>query len=153
MTTFPPRSCGTIPSASSAAGASPPAKRPRCGRDRHAEPRLCDGSRRSLDHSLSEVACINCGQCIAACPVGALFEKDSTAAVWEALADPNKFVVFQPAPAVRVAIGEEFGLPIGTACVGKMVAAMRRLGANKVFDVDFGADLTIMEEGTELWAG
>ncbi|MGI6151695.1 MAG: NADH-dependent [FeFe] hydrogenase, group A6 [Christensenellales bacterium] len=101
-------------------------------------------------HSLSEVACINCGQCIAACPVGALYEKDSTAAVWQALADPNKFVVFQPAPAVRIAIGEEFGMPIGTPAVGKMVAAMRRLGADRVFDVDFGADLTIMEEGTEL---
>ncbi|MGI6192120.1 MAG: NADH-dependent [FeFe] hydrogenase, group A6 [Christensenellales bacterium] len=103
-----------------------------------------------FNHSLSEVACINCGQCIAACPVGALYEKDSTAAVWQALADPNKFVVFQPAPAVRIAIGEEFGMPIGTPAVGKMVAAMRRLGADRVFDVDFAADLTIMEEGTEL---
>jgi len=103
-----------------------------------------------FNHSLAEVACINYGQCIAACPVGALFEKDSTEAVWQALADPNKFVVFQPAPAVRVALGEEFGLPIGTPVAGKMVAAMRRLGADRVFDVDFAADLTIMEEGTEL---
>jgi len=99
---------------------------------------------------LGEIACINCGQCIAACPTGALTEKDSTKEVWAALADPNKYVVFQPAPAVRVAIGEEFGMPIGTRCTGKLAAAMRRLGANKVFDVDFAADLTIMEEGTEL---
>ena len=103
-----------------------------------------------FEKSLNDVACINCGQCIAACPTGALTEKDATAAVWAALADPNKYVVFQPAPAVRVAIGEEFGMPIGTRSTGKMVAAMRRLGADKVFDVDFAADLTIMEEGTEL---
>ena len=100
--------------------------------------------------SLGEVACINCGQCIAACPTGALTEKDATKEVWAALNDPKKFVVFQPAPAVRVAIGEEFGMPIGTRCTGKLAAAMRRLGADRVFDVDFAADLTIMEEGTEL---
>lgn len=100
--------------------------------------------------SLGEVSCINCGQCIAACPTGALTEKDATKEVWAALNDPKKFVVFQPAPAVRVAIGEEFGMPIGTRCTGKLAAAMRRLGADRVFDVDFGADLTIMEEGTEL---
>lgn len=100
--------------------------------------------------SLGEIACINCGQCIAACPTGALTEKDSTKEVWEALADPKKFVVFQTAPAIRVAIGEEFGMLIGTRCTGKMVAAIRRLGADRVFDVDFAADLTIMEEGTEL---
>lgn len=104
----------------------------------------------SFGHSLNEVACINCGQCIAACPTGALTEKDATKEVWAALADPDRFVVFQPAPAVRVAIGEEFGLPFGTRVTGKMVAAMRRLGADRVFDVDFAADLTIMEEGTEL---
>ncbi len=104
----------------------------------------------AFEKPLVDTNCINCGQCIAACPTGALREKDSTAAVWAALSDPKKYVVFQPAPAVRVAIGEEFGMPIGTRCTGKLAAAMRRLGADKVFDVDFAADLTIMEEGTEL---
>ena len=99
---------------------------------------------------LAEMACINCGQCITACPVGALTEADGTKDVWKALADPTKHVVVQPAPAVRAALGEEFGMPMGTSVTGKMAAALRRLGFDKVFDTDFGADLTIMEEGTEL---
>lgn len=99
---------------------------------------------------LADMACINCGQCITACPVGALYEKDSTKKVWELLGDESKHVVVQPAPAVRAALGEEFGLPMGTCVTGKMVAALRRLGFNKVFDTDFAADLTIMEEATEL---
>ena len=100
--------------------------------------------------NLSDMACINCGQCIAACPVGALYEKDGTKQVWDLLADPTKHVVVQPAPAVRAALGEEFGMPIGTCVTGKMAAALRRLGFDKVFDTDFAADLTIMEEATEL---
>ncbi|MDD6683360.1 MAG: NADH-dependent [FeFe] hydrogenase, group A6 [Clostridiales bacterium] len=100
--------------------------------------------------SLNDMACINCGQCITACPVGALYEKDETKKVWNLIADETKHVVVQPAPAVRAALGEEFGMPIGTCVTGKMAAALRRLGFDKIFDTDFGADLTIMEEATEL---
>ncbi len=99
---------------------------------------------------LSEMSCINCGQCIVNCPVGALYEKDDTKKVWDLLKDPNKHVVVQPAPAVRAALGEEFGLPMGTSVTGKMATALKRLGFDKVFDTDFGADLTIMEEANEL---
>ena len=99
---------------------------------------------------LSEMACINCGQCITVCPVGALKEKDETDVVWNLLSDKTKHVVVQPAPAVRAALGEEFGLPMGTNVTGKMAAALRRLGFAKVFDTDFAADLTILEEANEL---
>lgn len=103
-----------------------------------------------FEKSLSELACINCGQCIKVCPVGALREKDDRDRVWEALEDNEKYVIVQTAPAVRVALGEEFGMPIGTNVEGKMVTALRRLGFDRVFDTDFAADLTIIEEGTEL---
>jgi len=99
---------------------------------------------------LSEMSCINCGQCIVNCPVGALYEKDDTQKVWDLLKDPSKHVVVQPAPAVRAALGEEFGLPMGTSVTGKMATALKRLGFDQVFDTDFGADLTIMEEANEL---
>ncbi len=99
---------------------------------------------------MSEVGCIYCGQCIVACPVGALYEKSHIPQVQKAIDNPEKHVVVQTAPAVRAALGEEFGLPIGTPVTGKMVAALRRLGFDKVFDTDTGADLTIMEEGTEF---
>lgn len=104
----------------------------------------------AFNKPLSEVACVNCGQCIAACPVGALREKDNTDLVWDAIANPEKVVVVQAAPAVRAALGEEFGLPIGTPVTGKMAAAIKRLGVDYTFDTDTAADLTIMEEGTEL---
>ncbi len=104
----------------------------------------------AYQESLAGHACINCGQCIKVCPVGALYEKDDTEKVWEALENPDVHVVVQPAPAVRVALGEEFGMPAGTNVEGKMVTALKRLGFDKVFDTNFGADLTIMEEGNEL---
>ena len=100
--------------------------------------------------TMSESPCVQCGQCILVCPVGALYERDYTEDVWKALQDPTKHVVVQTAPATRVAIGEPFGLPPGSISTGKMVAALRRLGFDKVFDTDFTADLTILEEGSEL---
>jgi len=104
----------------------------------------------AFDVSMADAPCVYCGQCIIACPVAALHEKEETEFVWEAIQNPNKHVVMQVAPAVRAAIGEEFGLPIGTRATGKMFAAMRRLGADKIYDTNFGADLTIIEEGHEL---
>ena len=104
----------------------------------------------AFDRDLAEVDCVSCGQCIVACPTGALSEKDSTAEVMAALADPTKHVVVGPAPSVRVQLGESFGMPIGSNVEGKMVSALRRLGFDKVFDVDAAADITIMEEGTEF---
>jgi NADP-reducing hydrogenase subunit HndD len=103
-----------------------------------------------LDKPMNEVVCTNCGQCINRCPTAALTERNYIDEVFDAIYDPNKFVVVQTAPATRVAIGEEFGLEPGTRVTGKMVAALRRLGFDKVLDTDFTADLTIMEEGTEL---
>jgi len=104
----------------------------------------------SFEKSLGETDCVMCGQCIVHCPVGALYEKDGISPVWKALADPEKHVVVQTAPAVRAALGEEFGMPVGTPVTGKMATALKMLGFDKVLDTDFAADLTIMEEGTEL---
>ncbi|MBQ2943151.1 MAG: iron hydrogenase small subunit [Ruminococcus sp.] len=104
----------------------------------------------AFDQELGATSCVSCGQCTVVCPTGALVVKDETAKVFEAIADPEKVVIVQTAPAVRAAIGEEFGLPMGTNAEGKMVAALRRLGFDKVFDTNFGADLTIVEEGTEF---
>ena len=100
----------------------------------------------NLDHSV----CTYCGQCVAVCPTGALTEVDQTSHVVRALSDPSKTVIVQTAPAVRAALGEEFGMEPGSLVTGKLVSALRRLGFDRVFDTDFAADLTIMEEGTEL---
>ena len=104
----------------------------------------------AFDQALQDSECTFCGQCVAVCPVGALTELDHTNRLIKDLANPDKTVIVQTAPAVRAALGEEFGLPAGTSVTGKMVAALRKLGFAKVFDTDFAADLTIMEEGTEL---
>ena len=104
----------------------------------------------AFELDLDNTPCVSCGQCTVVCPTGALVERDDTAKVWAALADPDKYVVVQTAPAVRAALGEEFGLPIGTNVEGKMVAALRRLGFDKVFDTDAAADVTIVEEANEL---
>ncbi|MCK9595258.1 MAG: NADH-dependent [FeFe] hydrogenase, group A6 [Candidatus Omnitrophica bacterium] len=103
-----------------------------------------------MDKGMGNVDCVNCGQCLLVCPTGALVENSQIAGVWKDIADPGKFVVVEAAPAVRASIGEEFGYPAGTLVTGKMAAALRRLGFNKVFDTQFSADLTIMEEGSEL---
>lgn len=104
----------------------------------------------SFENDLADTSCVSCGQCIAVCPTGALHEKEAIDDVFAAIADPEKTVLVQTAPAVRAGLGEAFGLPIGTDVEGKMAAALRRLGFDKVFDTDFAADLTIMEEATEF---
>lgn len=103
-----------------------------------------------LDKPMVEVVCTNCGQCINRCPTGALVEKNYIEEVWDAILDPTKHVVVQTAPAVRIGLGEALGLNVGERVTGKMVAALKRIGFNSVLDTDFTADLTIIEEGTEL---
>ncbi|PKM65143.1 MAG: ferredoxin [Firmicutes bacterium HGW-Firmicutes-19] len=103
-----------------------------------------------LDKSFANVNCMQCGQCINVCPVGALAEKEEIHEVVQALSDPKKHVIVQTAPAIRASLGEEFGMPIGSRVTGKMVAALRRIGFAKVYDTNYAADLTIMEEGTEF---
>ncbi len=103
-----------------------------------------------LDKPLSDVICINCGQCINRCPTAALKANDPSDDIWRAIDDPKKHVIIQTAPSPRASIGEEFGLPPGTSLTGEMNTALRMIGFDRVFDTDFSADLTIMEEGTEL---
>ena len=104
----------------------------------------------AFETGLEQAPCTFCGQCASVCPTGAIVEKDDTMSVWEAISDPTKHVVVQTAPATRVALGEALGMKSGSIVTGKMVASLRRLGFNKVFDTDFTADLTILEEGTEF---
>ncbi len=104
----------------------------------------------AFDKNLEEVVCVQCGQCAAICPVGAIIEKSHIDHIWDALDNPNKHVIVQTAPAIRAALGECFGNPPGTLVTGKMTTALRLLGFDSIFDTNFSADLTIMEEGTEL---
>jgi NADP-reducing hydrogenase subunit HndD len=104
----------------------------------------------SSPKGLAASSCVNCGQCVSVCPVGALSEKDNTEKVYDALADPDKFVVVEVAPSVRAALGEAFEFPLGVDVEGRLAAALRKLGFDKVFDTTFGADLTVMEEANEL---
>ncbi|MFZ5969650.1 MAG: NADH-dependent [FeFe] hydrogenase, group A6 [Bacillota bacterium] len=104
----------------------------------------------AYEEKLMNTLCVFCGQCSSVCPVGAIYEKDDVEEVWEAIHNPDKHVIVQVAPAVRVSIGDEFGLSPGQRVTGKLVGALRRIGFDKVFDTDFTADLTIMEEGSEL---
>ncbi len=104
----------------------------------------------AFEMGLADTSCVNCGQCIVVCPTGALYEKDSTQGVIDAIADPTKHVIVQTAPSVRAGLGEEFGYPIGTNVEKQMIAALRHIGFDKVFDTNFAADLTIMEEATEF---
>lgn len=104
----------------------------------------------AFEHDLKDAACTYCGQCASVCPTGAIVEKDDTEQVWAAINDPEKVVIVQTAPSVRVALGEELGIPVGNVVTGKMVSALRILGFDKVFDTNFSADLTIMEEGHEF---
>ncbi len=104
----------------------------------------------AFEAELDESSCVGCGQCVIVCPTGALVEKDDTQKVWDAINDPEQFVVVQMAPSIRVTLGESFGMPIGSNVQGKMAAAARRMGFDRIFDTDFAADLTIMEEATEF---
>ncbi|MDR1913832.1 MAG: [FeFe] hydrogenase, group A [Clostridiales bacterium] len=104
----------------------------------------------AFDRKMLDTNCTFCGQCVSVCPTAALTETDDTSKVWDAINDPDKIVIAQTAPAIRVALGEPFGLPVGTRVTGKMVSALRKIGFDKVMDTDFAADLTIMEEASEL---
>ena len=150
--TIPRRTwCATTTSASCAAAVWPPARPTRPWAS--SAPTSAASATHigcAFEAPLGDSPCVSCGQCITVCPTGALTEKDDTAKVWAALRDPTKHVVVQPAPSVRATLGECFGMPIGTNVEGKMVAALRRLGFDGVFDTDTAADFTIMEEATEF---
>ncbi|MDR1545570.1 MAG: [FeFe] hydrogenase, group A [Deltaproteobacteria bacterium] len=161
--TFPKAEFGSLPNVDTNTLVRDMAKCVKCGRCVEAcqevqTVRAINTAHRSLhyevttpyDQELIEGPCVYCGQCAAVCPVGALYENDQTDKVWAAIDDPGRHVVVQTAPAVRVALGDEFGLPPGAVTTGKMVTALKRLGFDKVFDTDFSADVTIMEEGHEL---